>query len=618
MSAIAAVLRCHGEPIRDGEIERLIDAMKARGPDGVTVWSDGSVALACAKLHGTPESLAEQQPLAAVDGRFRMIWDGRLDNRDELRHELSLHHVQPRDDTDPELVLQTYLLHGERTPERLLGDFAFAIWDAQQQRLFCARDHIGARPFYYVLNDHFFALASEDEALLTLEGMSAVPNEDRLIYALVPSFDAFDWKRSWLKDVQILMPGTRMSVDCSRRVRRDVYWRMSIPDSDPPARSFESYQSEFAQVFSQAVADRMRSHAPIAAMMSGGMDSASVCAMATRLTRAQSAAALSTFSAVEDDDAQCLESISILQMAGRLDLNASFLRVPSLTGFASAVDLAQVYQQYVHPTDASLGLVSMMCLGASRAGHRVLLHGASGDVANEAPLYYLPEVLHTFGMKAALRELKMSAAHHTYLAGLGAPQIVARNAYRALVPEGLKRARIRAQERFGAGRNRWRPLAPSVVDASALDRRMARSRIHALSVVGKDKNEHYAAMFPIGVLRGLEGYERVAGHFGLEMRDPWADRRVLEFMLRAPVFVKTGDGWTKRVVRAEFEADVGGDVVWRSDKPHLGWRFATEYSATAKSDNAGALSSLLANAPSVDEDASHTVALLRAWLARIG
>ncbi len=194
MSAIAAVLRFHGEPARRGETERLIAAMSARGPDGAVTWQSGGVALGHGMLHGTPESVAEVQPLVAADGRFRMIWDGRLDNRDELRRELDLHRIVPRDDSDPELVLQMFVLHGDRTPARLLGDFAFAVWDAVEQRLFCARDHVGARPFYYVFNDDFFALASEDEALLVLPDVSCEPCEDRLIYALVPSFDAFDWQ----------------------------------------------------------------------------------------------------------------------------------------------------------------------------------------------------------------------------------------------------------------------------------------------------------------------------------------------------------------------------------------------------------------------------------------
>lgn len=619
MSAVAAILRFRGEPVRDGEIENLIEAMRARAPDGITMWREGSIALAHGRLHGTPESLAEQQPLAGADGRYRMIWDGRLDNRHELRHDLELHRVVPRDETDPELVLQTYLLYGEKTPERLLGDFAFAVSDSVDKRIFCARDHVGARPLYYALNDDFFAMASEDEALLTLPGMSLEPCDDRLIYALVPSFEAFDWQQSWLRDVRILMPGTRISIDSSRRFRRNRYWQLPFPAGENKSRSMADFQGEFADVFAHAVSNRLRSHKPVAAMMSGGMDSASICAMAMRLIRERGGNPLSTFSAVEDDVTDCIESQSILKMADRLGVNANVLRVPSFTGFASREDIARIAEQFAHPTDSSIPLVGIMCLGASRAGHRVLLHGATGDVASHTPLYYLSEVMREAGWRAALRELKLSSQHHTYLAGLGLIDILLRNAFRFYAPSFVKRLRIVTQEQFGSGRDRWSTLAPHFVESRRLVNRIIRSRVSALAVSTNGTREHRSVIFPVGVMRGLEGYERVGGHFGIEMRDPWSDRRVLELMLRLPVAMKTGDGWTKRIVRQEFERDVGPDVVWRSDKPHLGWRFhiGTVGSEEGQSVPPSIQSMVSSAYCGQDSQSLMQVSTIRAWLGRL-
>ena len=123
----------------------------------------------------------------------------------------------------------------------------------------------------------------------------------------------------------------------------------------------------------------------------------------------------------------------------------------------------------------------------------------------------------------------------------------------------------------------------------------------------------------MGVVRGLEGYERVAGHFGLEMRDPWADRRVLEFMLRAPVSVKVGSGWTKLVARREFEPDLGPEVVWRSDKPHLGWRFHIAYAQKRAGFQSTYVGSVALSEPALtDGRVIDQIATLRAWLSRIG
>lgn len=617
MSAIAAILRFHGEPIRDGEIERLTVAMKARSPDGITTWRDGSIALGHGQLHGTPESLAERQPLASADGRFRLIWDGRLDNRAALRHELALHRAEPRDDTDAELVLQAYFIHGQQTPERLLGDFAFAIWDARDHRLFCARDHVGARPFYYAQNDHFFALASEDEALLTLDGVSAKPNEDRIVSALVGSFDAFDWQNSWFEDVAILMPGSRLSVDISKRFRRETYWSMVPHDGPALHRSNEDIRREFAQVFGRAVSNRMRSHRPIAAMMSGGMDSVSVCAMATRFVRERGLAPLRTFSAVEDAADTCIESRSILQMADRLQLNAAFLRVPSFEGFGNKSDVERVFKSWRHPTDDALTLVAMMCLGAARDGCNVLLHGASGDVASYTPLNYLSTVLQTRGWSASWRELCLAKKHHTYLGGGNLFAEIGRVGYKEFAPMWLRNLRAHWHEHVGDRRGRWAGLRPEFVDSRQLVRRQLR-RFMADEVVSRSaKLEHLGVLFPNGILRGLEGYERVAGHFGVEMRDPWSDKDVLEFMLNAPVSFKTGDGWTKYAIRQEFECDVGSNVVWRSDKTHLGWRFVDCASAAdACGPTPQKLHRQLEDIVLTDMDG--TASSLGAWLDRTG
>jgi len=158
------------------------------------------------------------------------------------------------------------------------------------------------------------------------------------------------------------------------------------------------------------------------------------------------------------------------------------------------------------------------------------------------------------------------------------------------------------------------------VESRHLVDRIIRSRVSALAVSTNATLEHRSVIFPVGVMRGLEGYERVGGHFGIEMRDPWSDRRVLELMLRLPVVMKTGDGWTKRIVRQEFERDVGPDVGWRSDKPHLGWRF---YSANAGSEEQRSIppsiqSMVLSGSGELDNDAMKQISTIRNWLGRLG
>ena len=545
MSAIAAILRFHGDPVRDGEIENLIEAMHARGPHGSTVWRDGSIALAHSMLHGTPQSFAEMQPLVAADRRYRLIWDGRLDNRDELRHELALHRVVPRDETDPELVLQMYLLHGERAPERLLGDFAFAIWDSVEKQLFCARDQVGARPFYYVLTNKLFALASEDEALLALPGVSSKPNEERIAYALVPGFDCFDWQRSWLQDVRILMPATALTVTAARRMTRVSYASLR-PEHELSFASFNECKEAFLAVFGASVRARMRVGGNVAALVSGGMDSAGICAMVSRQLHQFPQKRFRTYSAVSDDRESSLETRSILHLTEGLGDDANYVSVPSFTGMVNLDDLLEIAWSRPHPVDNSILLPAAMCLAASRRGDRVLLHGASGDAAMDSPLYYLRYVYEDDGLAAVWRECRLAAKNHTYLHGHSPVSILLHNLYRWWLPVGARTFVSRFKQGFSTNATARSPINVEFAHRLNIERRMDAARLRARRAEARGPvADHLHALQPIGIVRGLEGFERVAGRYGIELRDPWSDVRVLRFFAALPVRYKIRAGWTK-------------------------------------------------------------------------
>jgi asparagine synthase (glutamine-hydrolysing) len=169
----------------------------------------------------------------------------------------------PRSPTDAELVLGAYRLWGEDSPKHLLGDFAYAVWDERLQRMFCARDHMGARPFYYVCNESIFAFASEDEALLGLPGVSNLPNEELIAQLLVPAFNDFDTQPAWLKDVSALMPAQSLVMDGKGAPRITTYWRLE-PGEEQAYASDQACQDAFLAVFGEAVRCRLRSAGPVA------------------------------------------------------------------------------------------------------------------------------------------------------------------------------------------------------------------------------------------------------------------------------------------------------------------------------------------------------------------
>ena len=155
----------------------MLDAMAHRGPDGIGRFYEGQAGLGHAMLRVTPESFGEIQPLGDETGAIRLTFDGRIDNRRELRELVEAAGAQVRSDTDPELVLKAFQSLGEDCVRRMLGDFAFVIWDATHRRLFCARDQSGIRPFYYYCDGKTFLAASELQQILHYPGLPQEPNE---------------------------------------------------------------------------------------------------------------------------------------------------------------------------------------------------------------------------------------------------------------------------------------------------------------------------------------------------------------------------------------------------------------------------------------------------------
>ena len=181
---------------------------------------DGSIGLGHAMLRTTRESLSEQQP-ASLDGRFWIAADARLDGRAEFIAELQRSgRVVPPNAPDSELILHAYATWGTPCVEHLRGDFSFAIWDARNKQLFCARDHFGIKPFYYVQRESLFLFSNTLNCVRMHPEVSDELNEaaigDFLLFGL-----NYDNATTSFRDIQRLPPAHSLSIspDCLK-IRR--------------------------------------------------------------------------------------------------------------------------------------------------------------------------------------------------------------------------------------------------------------------------------------------------------------------------------------------------------------------------------------------------------------
>ena len=150
MSGIVGMLNLDGSPVDGGLLGRMTAYLRFRGPDGQRAWAMKNVGFGHALLRVTEESAREAQPFT-LDGQRWIVADARVDARQDLIAELRARGQQDVafDAPDVELILRAYGVWGEDCVSHLLGDFTFAVWDEPRQRLFCARDHLGVKPFFY-------------------------------------------------------------------------------------------------------------------------------------------------------------------------------------------------------------------------------------------------------------------------------------------------------------------------------------------------------------------------------------------------------------------------------------------------------------------------------------
>ena len=140
MSAVFGIYYLDGRPVTEAELNSMTESLAHRGSDRAGIWSDGTAGLGHRMLWTTPESLHERLPLLGSTGHLAITADARIDNRDELMKLLGIEAADPEQISDSQLILAAYERWGEQCVSRLLGDFAFAIWDRRKQSLFCARD----------------------------------------------------------------------------------------------------------------------------------------------------------------------------------------------------------------------------------------------------------------------------------------------------------------------------------------------------------------------------------------------------------------------------------------------------------------------------------------------
>ena len=562
MSAIFGLLALNEEPIDASTLQRFGASLAHRGRGEPTLWVSAAVGLGCCHFPTTPEAVGGTVPYVHAASGVVVTGDVRLDNRDELIARLGSPEANPKNPPDEWLLAEAYLRWGEACPEHLLGDFAFAAWDPRHRRLFAARDHFGIKPFYYVVDGHRFAFATEPRALLDVPGVSREIDYTSLAVTLAEIFDNSD--RTVYRDIRSLRNAEAMTVTKDGpRIRR--YYEPD-PERRVSLSSDEAYAEALREILFRAVRRRLRSAGPVGCMLSGGLDSSAATCVAAQISAAQSLPKPEAFSLVYPDRPECDESRYIEAVVRRFDLPWHPVPVNDRRTLADITRLVDRLQTPHVPLGAFAN--GSVCQQAAACGMTVLLDGHGGDETVSLGFEHLRELFDDRRILALSYEYLRLAPTDPEMNGW-------RGLLRVLTNMGLagrvKRRFVRIATRC-RGRSpdpvpgvSWPFIDESLVREAGLEAKNAAMKAAQVEAREKKRWHHYVITHT-AQQRGFENLHRLGGGGTLELRYPLWDKDLVEFCLALPGRQKLRHGFTRAVLRRAVRGIVPEEVTRRRDK----------------------------------------------------
>ncbi|RFC65765.1 lasso peptide isopeptide bond-forming cyclase [Mesorhizobium denitrificans] len=549
MSGIGGIYSRKGRA-HNASAKVLLGAMKHRARDGGHVLRLRSASFCNAHLDAlggdVPQICEWTAPELAITA------DCRLDNRQEL---ISTIGATAKPLSDAQIILHAYAKWGEECACHLEGDFAFAIWDGGRRGIYAARDRFGVKPFYYHDNDERFAFASEVRPIVQL-----ADGQWRLTQSLIARFltglpDSSE--TTSVDGVLKLPPRSQLWADKSG-VRIGSYW--TVEPSREGVRTDAAEQ--FRDLFQRSVQRRLRG-GNVGAMLSGGLDSSSICAMAS-----QGSEGLRTYSMVFGKGSKFDEQPWIEKVLQSGKYQPTSIDVADRPPFGQLDNL--VHQQEGALCAPGLGISGLLYEAAGRDGVRVLLDGHGGDEVVSHGQGRLVELSVAGRWGALWTEVRGAAKIHNESAYRQFLKLalygMAQGPYGAYVKIGV--GAYRKLLRKNGADNQRSPLEivnESRVNPDAIERWMEETR-PPQSVRDSDGALHLWQLSGPLVANGFEILDKAAARQGVEPRYPFWDKDLVTFCLALPSEWKLRDGWPRYILRKSMAGILPESVCWRYSK----------------------------------------------------
>ncbi len=550
MCGIAGVFN-FSESVESAEVKKMTDVMHYRGSDGEGNWVSNDKKLCLGHRRLSIIDLTERgaQPMHYL-GRYTIVFNGELYNYKELRTELLKLGFQFQSDSDTEVILAAYHQYREKCLQQFDGMFAFALWDNEEKKLFCARDRFGEKPFFYQFEkENFFRFASEMKALLLNQKKTV---NRRMLFNFMAynvTQNPENQSETFFENVFKLEPSHYLIIDESGNAEKKRYW--TIDPNKQINISLEEAEKRFQELFYRSVERRLRSDVPIGSSLSGGLDSSAVVCAINKVNRGNQNAQ-NTFSArfydPDFDEGEYIDGI-----AAHIPINKYDVWMNEDVLFT---DLQNVIYHVEEPLTSASPLAQWKVFQLAKEKKvTVLLDGQGADEILGGYLHFFRPYF-TELYFSDKKEYKKQLNNYKKLRGFD------------FDPYSKFERRIKFGKLFNRlGRIRRKISTPGhlkFLNTEFLNQNKTNDLPFRVFNKLNDSLKFFSTEF--GLEKLLTYADRNSMAFSRETRLPYLSHELVEFIFSLPNNMKIHDGWTKYILRKSMQDIIPEFITWRVNK----------------------------------------------------
>ncbi len=561
MCGIAGVYKFYSKDVDEADLNKMIVIQNHRGPDDSKTWihSENKIGFGHNRLRIIDLSQAASQPMT-YQGLYTITYNGELYNYKPLKEKLQQKGYQFNSQSDTEVLLAMYAEFGIDCLQHLDGMFAFAIWDEKKQRLFCARDRFGEKPFhyYYSAPQGNFVFASE---IKTLFASGLVPKEFnyRMVYHFLANEmveNPFNFEETFYDNISRLEAAHYLIIDGTGRLQKGKYWELKNETNH--SISEKDAVEKFQELFLDSVRTRLQADVPFGTSLSGGLDSSSILCAARQHYKGDLKAFSARFKDAKLDEGKYIEAVVKHAQV------KSIQTTPDENTFLDSVEKILYYQEEPFSSASIVAQWEVMKLAANN-DVKVLIDGQGSDeyLAGYTHFHftYLKE-LFINNRTTFYEEVRNQRENINPNFSLGLQFY-----FQTIFPASFDKLQSFKNTAFGSEKDKF-------LHYDFFRQYQEKQNPFNNFLTLKEATNYFTTQY--GLHKLLRFADRSSMAHSIEVRLPFLNHNLVEFTHSLPADLLIKNGWSKYVLRKSMEPYLPQEITWRKDKlgfqaPQLDW-----------------------------------------------